>query len=125
MARHASGIFTRNDRVRVASGTTVRVLCADRKPAVRALLVALSATDLVITCAQPLVLGTRLAIALTLPGRYIEFELPGAVEWENGSSYGIAFGYLSARQAYGVALAREVLREREAPSSASLQRARG
>jgi hypothetical protein len=110
MARHASGVFVRNDRVRVARGTQVRITSADRKLSLKALLVALGSADLVITCAQPLTLGTRLTVAITLPDRYIEFELPGNVEWENGANYGLAFDYLTARQAYGITLAREVLR---------------
>jgi hypothetical protein len=118
MARHDSGIFVRNDRVRVARGTLVRITSADRKLSQKAILVALGSADLVVTCAQPLVLGTRLTVAITLPGRYIEFELPGNVEWENGANYGLSFEYLTARQAYGVTLAREVLRAAPTPLAA-------
>jgi hypothetical protein len=110
MPRHPSGVFVRNDRVRAAHGTVVRVTSGERKPSFKALLVALGTEDLVLTSAQPLLLGTRVAVAITLPGRYIEFEVPGNVEWENGASFGIRFDYLSARQAYGVTLARELLR---------------
>jgi hypothetical protein len=110
MARHASGVFVRNDRVRVARGTQVRIGSADRKLSLKAVLVALGSADMVITCAQPLALGSRLTVAITLPGRYIEFELPANVESENGANYGLVFDYLTARQAYGIALAREVLR---------------
>jgi hypothetical protein len=110
MTRHASGIFVRNDRVRAAPGTTVRVSTGDRKPASKALLMALGSADLVVTCAQPLALGSRVSIAITLPGRYVEFEIPGNVEWENGANYGIVFDYLTARQSYGIGLAREILR---------------
>jgi hypothetical protein len=120
MTRHASGIFVRNDRVRVAPGTTVRISTGQRKPALKALLVALGSADLVLTCAQPLVLGTRLSIAITLPGRYIEFEVPGNVEWQDGANFGLVFDYLTARQAYGIGLAREVLRVR--PASPALRR---
>ena len=110
MPRHPSGVFVRNDRVRAARGTTVRVTSGERKPSIKALLVALGTEDLVLTCPQPLILGARVAVAITLPGRYIEFELPGNVEWEDGASFGIRFDYLTARQAYGVTLARELLR---------------
>lgn len=109
MARHASGVFVRNDRVRAAHGTLVRVTSGERKPSLKALLVALGSDDLVLTCPQPLALGSRVSVAITLPGRYIEFEVPGNVEWENGASFGITFDYLTARQAYGIALARELL----------------
>jgi hypothetical protein len=115
MARHASGVFVRNDRVRIARGTVVRLSSADRKLSLKALLIALGSADLVITCPQPLPLGTRLTVAITLPDRYIEFELPGNVEWENGPNYGLVFDYLTARQAYGITLAREVLQARPAP----------
>jgi hypothetical protein len=110
MARHASGFFVRNDRVRVVHGTVVRVTNSERKPSFKALLVALGTEDLVLTSAQPLLLGTRIAVAITLPGRYIEFEVPGDVEWENGASFGVRFDFLTARQAYGITLARELLR---------------
>lgn len=108
MTRHASGIFVRSDRVPAAPGTMVR-LATDRKSASKALLVALGTADLVVTRAQPLTLGSRVSIAITLPGRYIEFEVAGNVEWEDGASYGIVFDYLTARQAYGIMLARELL----------------
>jgi hypothetical protein len=110
MTRHASGVFVRNDRVRAAPGTLVRVSTGERKPALKAVLVALGSADLVVTSAQRLALGSSVSISITLPGRYIEFEVPGSVEWENGASYGIVFEYLTARQAYGITLAREVLK---------------
>ena len=110
MARHPSGVFVRTDRVRVAHGTTVRVTSSERKASFKALLVALGTEDLVLTSANALRLGTRVAVAITLPGRYIEFEVPGNVEWENGASVGVRFDYLTARQAYGITLARELLR---------------
>jgi hypothetical protein len=109
MTRHASGIFVRNDRVRAAAGTTVRVSTGERKAAAKAALIALGRADLVLMCAQPLALGSRVSVAITLPGRYIEFEVPGNVAWENGAEFGIVFDYLTARQAYGIALARELL----------------
>jgi hypothetical protein len=117
MARHPSGVFVRSDRVRAAHGTVVRVTSGERKPSFKALLVALGTEDLVLTCAQPLRLGTRVAVAITLPGRYIEFEVPGDVEWENGASFGVRFDYLTARQAYGITLARELLRAPQKPTT--------
>ena len=122
MTRHASGIFVRNDRVRTTPGTTVRVSTGERKPASKALLIALGSADLVVTCAQPLALGSRVSVAITLPGRYIEFEVPGNVEWENGANFGIVFDYLTARQSYAITLAREVLRATQ-PAPATVQSA--
>lgn len=124
MTRHASGIFVRNDRVRAAAGTTVRVSTGERKAAVKAALLALGRADLVIRCAQPLALGSRVSIAITLPGRYIEFEVPGNVEWENGADFGIVFDYLTARQAYGIALARELLQAASAAPATARSAAR-
>jgi len=103
--------------VRAAHGTVVRVSTGERKPSLKALLVALGSDDIVLTCAQPLALGTRVSIAITLPGRFIEFEVPGDVEWENGASFGIRFDYLTARQAYGISLARELLRAPQKPAA--------
>jgi hypothetical protein len=124
MPRHPSGVFVRSDRVRAARGTVVRVTSAERKTSVKALLVALGAEDLVVTCPQLLLLGTRVAVAITLPGRYIEFEVPGNVEWENGASFGIRFDYLSARQAYAITLARELLRAPKTVSALGRRAAR-
>ena len=123
MTRHASGIF-RNDRVRAAAGTTVRVSTGERKAAAKAVLVALGRADLVLACAQPLALGSRVSVAITLPGRYIEFEVPGNVEWENGAEFGIVFDYLTARQAYGIALARELLQAAPGAPAAARSAAR-
>jgi hypothetical protein len=111
MTRHASGVFYRNDRVPVAAGTTVRVLAVDRKQVVRAQLLKLGSSDLVLSALRPpaLALGSSAQIAVTLPGRYIELELPGIVDWEDGATFGVRLDYLTARQAYGFALARELL----------------
>jgi hypothetical protein len=124
MTRHASGIFVRNDRLPAAAGTLVRVATKDRKAASKAVLIALGSADLVITHAQPLTLGSRVSIAITLPGRYIEFEVPGNVEWEDGASYGIVFDYLTARQAYGITLARELLSAARVTASPARRAAR-
>jgi hypothetical protein len=112
MARHASGVFGRYDRVRVAPGITVRVLSTDRKQVIRAQLIELGSADLALSAFRPpaLGLGCKALVAITLPGRYIEFELPGAIEWEDGASFGIRLEYLTARQSYGIALARELMR---------------
>ena len=112
MARHVSGVFLRNDRVRVAPGITVRVLSTDHKHVVRAQLVTLGSADLALSALRPpaLSLGSKALVAITLPGRYIEFELPGVIDWEDGPSFGIRLEYLSARHSYGISLARELMR---------------
>ncbi len=111
MSRHASGVFYRNDRVAVAPGTTVRVLAVDRKQVVRAQLLKLGGSDLVLSALRPpaLALGASAHVAVTLPGRYIELELPGVVDWEDGATFGVRLDYLTARLAYGFSLARELL----------------
>ena len=110
MPRHVSGVFLRNDRVRTAHGTTARVATKDRKHSTRALLIAIGSADLVITSALAFPVGAEVTVAITLPGRYIEFEVLGKVEWENGANFGITLDYLSARQAYAITLARQLLR---------------
>ena len=111
MARHASGVFVRNDRKSAPPGTTVRLFSLDRKSHVRAQLLALGTADLVLSALRPagLELGCKALVAVTLPGRYIELELPCIVDWENGVNFGISLEYLSARQAYGFALLRDLL----------------
>lgn len=111
MARHASGVFVRKDRKSVPPGTTVRLFSLDRTHSVRAELLALGAADLVLSALRPsgLALGCKAHVAVTLPGRYIELELPCVVDWENGVSFGVSLEYLSARQAYGFALLRDLL----------------
>ncbi len=124
MIRHASGVFYRNDRVPVAPGTVVRVLSTDRKQVIRAQLLKLGASDLVLSALRPpaLALGASAHVAVTLPGRYIELELPGLVDWEDGATFGIRLDYLTARQAYGFALARELL-ARPAQAALTFRRA--
>lgn len=120
MARHVSGVFIRSDRVAVAPGTTVRLLSADHKPLGRALLLELGTSTLRLSAVRAPSLGCQLFVAITLPGRYIEFELGGVVDWERGADFGVKLDYLSARQAYGVALARELLQA--APATAAAPR---
>ena len=54
-------------------------------------------------------LGARLSVAITLPGRYLEFEIPGMVTWHLNGQFGVSFDYLSARQTYGLVLAMDVI----------------
>ncbi len=122
MVRHASGVFLRNDRVGVAPGTSVRIFSMDRKASVRAQLQAIGSSDFVVSALRPaaLGLGCQATVAVTLPGRYIEFELPCVVDGEDGATFGVRLDYLTARQAYGLALLRELLRQ--APTVAKAQR---
>jgi len=53
--------------------------------------------------------GSALRVAITLPGRYIEFEVPAVVAWFDGPEIGLEMPYLTARQAYGVALAIDLI----------------
>ena len=53
--------------------------------------------------------GPALRVAITLPGRYIEFEVPAVVAWFDGPEIGLEMPYLTARQAYGVALAIDLI----------------
>ena len=110
MARHVSGVFLRSDRVAVTAGTMVRLLSADHKPAGRAQLLELGTSTLRLSAVRPPPLGCHLFVAITLPARYIEFEVGGIVDWELEANFGVKLDYLSARQAYGISLARELLR---------------
>jgi hypothetical protein len=121
MARHVSGVFVRTDRVVVAPNTLVRFYGADHKQSSRALLLELSATTLRLSAVRPPAPGSNVFVAITLPGRYLEFEVPGAVQWTQGADFVVQLDYLSARQAYGLSLARDVLRE--APAARSLSAA--
>jgi len=119
MARHVSGVFVRTDRVVVAPNTMVRLFGADHKHSSRALLLELSATTLRLSAVRPPTPGSNVFVAITLPGRYLEFEVPGAVQWTQGADFVVQLDYLSARQAYGLSLARDVLREAPAVPSLS------
>ncbi len=109
MTRPVSGVFTRNDRVRAPHATSVRLVLADKRREYQATLVELSLSDLVLTEAVLPALNTKVSVAITLRGRYLEFELPGVVTWHRGHEFGVSFEYLSARQTYGLALAIDVL----------------
>ena len=119
MTRHASGVFLRKDRVTAAPGTTVRVLLLpNRRQSLRASLLELGRTELVLGGMPAPAVGSTIAIAITLPGRYIEFEVTGNVGWHRDGAFGVALDYLSARQAYGIGLARELSQSSRAPSTA-------
>ncbi|RYZ07740.1 MAG: hypothetical protein EOO73_10435 [Myxococcales bacterium] len=123
MARHVSGVFFKTDRAPVAPGTTVRLFGADHKPLGRATLIELGTSALRLSAPRPLQLGTKVLVAITLPGRYIEFEVPGMVDWELDCHFGVSFEYLTARQAYALALARDLLSTAPSEVAAAPRRA--
>jgi len=82
---------------------------ANQPHSCRATLLELSLSDVLLTDVKPPPLGTLLSVAITLNGRYIEFELPGMVTWHHRGEFGVSFEYLTARQTYGLALAIDVM----------------
>lgn len=111
MPRFVSGFFTRDDVTRPREHATVRLLSAERKSLGRAELVALSTTELRLKGMDGLASGSRLNVAITIPDRFIEFEVPGEVSGQQGQELLVRLGHLSARQAYGIALVMD-LRQR-------------
>ena len=120
MARPVSGTFERVDRVRAIAGTTVRLTLDGSSRELSATLHELGMSDLLLSCADRPLLGTRVSVAITLPGRYLEFEIPGMVTWHFNGQFGVSFDYLSARQTYGIVLAIDVISRanEEAPARA-------
>jgi len=109
MARPVSGTYQRVDRVHAAPGTTVRLLLDGSSREQSATLHELGMSDLLLSSADRPHLGARLSVAITLPGRYLEFEIPGMVTWHLDGRFGVSFDYLSARQTYGLVLAIDVI----------------
>ena len=109
MTRPVSGIYQRVDRVHAAPGTTVRLLLDGSSREQNATLHELGMSDLLLSSADRPHLGSRLSVAITLPGRYLEFEIPGMVTWHLHGQFGVSFDYLSARQTYGLVLAIDVI----------------
>ena len=110
MTRHVSGVFRRTDRVKVDPGRTVRLVGAERGRECNANLVEIGMSDLLLSCAQAPRLGSRVTVGITLPGRYLEFELLGMVSWQLDGQFGVSFDYLSARQTYALVLAIDLMR---------------
>ena len=130
MTRPVSGVFTREDRVLAPHGTNVRLLIAPPRREYQARLVELSLSDFVLTESVLPALDTRVTVAITLSGRYLEFELPGVVTWHNGHEFAVSFEFLTARQTYGLALAIDVFgqaarAEAAAGPAATLRASRG
>lgn len=109
MARPVSGTFRRVDRVQAAAGTVVRLKLDSSSREQSATLHELGMSDLLLSGSQLPYLGTRLSVGITLPGRYLEFEIPGMVTWHLDGRFGVSFDYLTARQTYGLVLAIDVL----------------
>jgi hypothetical protein len=109
MARPVSGTFRRVDRVRASAGTTVRLVLDGSSREQTATLHELGMSDLLLSSPDRPQLGARLRVAITLPGRYLEFEIPGMVTWHLNGQFGVSFDYLSARQTYGLVLAMDVI----------------
>jgi hypothetical protein len=109
MARPVSGTYRRVDRVNAAPGTAVRLLLDGSGREQSATLHELGMSDLLLSCPNLPHLGSRLSVAITLPGRYLEFEIPGMVTWHLDGRFGVSFDYLSARQTYGLVLAIDVI----------------
>lgn len=86
----------------------VRLLVEERVRECSATLLELGMSDLLAT-GELLPLGTRVSVGITLPGRYLEFEIPGMVSWHLNGEFGVSFDYLSARQTYGLVLAIDLL----------------
>jgi len=63
---------------------------------------------LLLTGIQPPALGSAVTIAITLPDRYIEFEVSAVVAWHKGPAFGAQLEHLTARQAYGITLAMDI-----------------
>lgn len=119
-----SGTFTRTDRVLAVPGSSVRLVFAKQPHTCRATLLELSLSDVLLTGVKPPPLGTQLSVAITLSGRYIEFELPGMVTWHHHGEFGVSFEYLTARQTYGLALAIDIMgRKAQAQAPAKPMRA--
>lgn len=89
-------------------GTTVRLMLDGCTREQGATLLELGMSDLLLS-GPNLRLGSRLCVAITLPGRFLEFEIPGMVTWHLDGRFGVSFDYLSARQTYGLALAIDVI----------------
>lgn len=117
MTRQPSGIYRRNDRVAIREGTTVRVMLGSRRQSSRAYLIELGSGDLVLSGIAAPSLGSKLSVAITLPGRYIEFEVAGVVAWHRGATFGVELDYLSSRQSYGISLARELSQTKRVTST--------
>jgi len=109
MTRPVSGTYRRVDRVQATPGTVVRLSLDGSSRPHSATLHELGMSDLLLSSPAVPHLGARVSVAITLPGRYLEFEIPGMVTWHLDGRFGVSFDYLSARQTYGLVLAIDVM----------------
>lgn len=109
MTHPVSGTFRRVDRVQAVPGTIVRLSLEGASRPQTATLHELGMSDLLLESPVVPHLGSRLTVAITLPGRFLEFEIPGMVTWHLHGRFGVSFDYLSARQTYGLVLAIDVM----------------
>jgi len=105
-----SGIFRRADRVAASAGSTARLQVEQRGREINASLIELGISDALLSAAEVPELGAKVSITLTIPGRYIEFALPGMVSWHRDGQFGVSFDYLSSRQTYGLVLSMDLMR---------------
>ena len=82
----------------------------ERAREIQASLLELGMSDLLLSGPELPDLGTRVSVAITLEGRYLEFEIPGMVSWHLNGQFGVSFDYLSARQTYGLVLTIDLMR---------------
>jgi len=111
MARHVSGTYQRTDRVRVRSGETVRLRTDERRGARKVTLLELSLSDMLLTSSAPPPVGSTVGVTVALRDRHIEFEIEAQVAWHREKEFTVTFGYLTARQTYGLTLAIELARQ--------------
>jgi hypothetical protein len=109
MDRPDSGTYRRVDRVHAAPGAVVRLLIEGRARESNATLLELGMSDLLLSTSEPLALGTRLKVGISLPGRFLEFDIPGMVTWHLNGEFGISFDYLTGRQTYGLVMAIDLM----------------
>jgi hypothetical protein len=105
MARTISGVYRKTDEPSSQQPVALRVLYADRSPIPRVRTLELRLGEMRFSSVDPPPLGSKVLVGITLSDRFIELEVPGVVISEYGMEFGVKLEYLSARQAYGVALA--------------------
>jgi len=106
----------------VQSGTTVRLRTEDRHSARSVALLEFSLSDLLLSSPVLPPVGATVGVTITLPERYIEFEVPGVVVWHRQHEFTIGLDYLTARQTYGLTLAIALARQAAASAPARARR---
>jgi len=98
----------------------VRLVLEERAREMHASLLELGMSDMLLAAAELPALGTRVSVAITLEGRYLEFEIPGMVSWHLNGQFGVSFDYLSSRQTYGLVLSIDLMRRESDRVAAAL-----